>query len=926
MNTISTATLVTLVLAVSLVPMGLTANALSGTQKASFTREHRETRLAGQVTDPSGALVPQASIQISSSAGVFIKGTSSDADGYFSINLPSGEYEVTVTAQGFDPFVKKVRLGTTPVNISAPLLIATEQAVVQVDATADQLSTSADANKNGLDMKGDELATLSDDDTTFQQQLLALAGDDGSHPPQVYVDGFSGGNFPPKSAILEVKINENPFSAAYDSMGLGRIEIFTKPGTGNTHGTVDVYGDPSLFNSRNTFLQQEEPSYYRLHTSGTLSGPLNKKTSFFLSGNFYDQQNNAIVNAQSVDSSGSIYSISKAIPDPTQTGEYSARLDRQWSENNTITGRYEYDRVSQSNGGLTQSVLASGATNSVLSTQTLQLHNTGFIGTNIEIDSRFQWLSTRVNQSPVSTMPTVQVSGTVTDGGSPLQVSHDHQDQLEFQEDATYQHRKHMLRVGGRYRSYRDANLSTAGFNGTYTFNNLAGYQATILGTPSASQYQVTTGRSAFTVMTGDLALWAEDEWQPRKGLTANFGVRFESQSAIPDHSDPSPHVGLSWAPFRHDTATPLVVFRIGSGIYYDRFPIASLMTAIRQGNTLAQQTYTVTDPNFFGDIVPPPTSSWVATTYRASPNLQSEYEIDSSASAEFSLGKRGSVALTFLNKVQKHQWVSINANAPRTDGSRPYGASAGNMYEFVSGSEGLGNWFYIDPRIKLSKSVTVSGHFNFRRQTADTFGLTSFASNSYNIHQDYGRSPSDRTYSAYVAVSALLKWGVRTACFLNARAGEPFNITTGSDNNGDSIYNDRPSFATSASNPAEVVHTIYGDLNLEPQAGERIIPVDFGHSAGPFISLQVQASKTWRFGSRAELTPAAGKPPTHVDPPYAFIVSVEAQNLTNTVSPAPPVGVVTSPFFGHSIATSNNFLSTSAANRTITLHTAFSF
>jgi len=173
---------------------------------------------------------------------------------------------------------------------------------VEVSGDNNEMSTSEDANKNGLDLKGDMLATLSDDDATFQQQLLALAGDDGSHPPQIYVDGFSGGKFPPKSAVREVKINQNPFSAEYDSMGLGRIEIFTKPGTGSIHGSVDVYGDPSAFNSQNPFLHQTEPGYYRVHTVGNLSGPIDKKTSFFLSADYYDQQNNAIINAQSVNS------------------------------------------------------------------------------------------------------------------------------------------------------------------------------------------------------------------------------------------------------------------------------------------------------------------------------------------------------------------------------------------------------------------------------------------------------------------------------------------------------------------------------------------------------------------------------------------------------------------------------------------------
>lgn len=929
MKTIPTVTITVLMLVGVLPPRTIAAISPHPPQDASSMMVDKDVRLMGVVTDPSGALVPEAAVRIRSSDGLFSRELTSDGEGRFSLLLRPGKYDITIAASGFESFSKEVRVGAAPTKISAQLTIAAARAVVEVNGTDGQLNTSEDANKNALDLKGNGLATLSDDDTTFQQQLLAMAGDDGSNPPQIYVDGFSGGNLPPKSTIREIKINQNPFSAAYDSMGLGRIEIFTKPGTSTLHGVVDVFGDPSSFNSQNPFLQESEPGYYRLHTIANLSGPLGKKTSFFLSANYYDQQNNAVINAQSVNSAGDIYSISEAVPNPTKVGRYSARLDRRWSTTNTITGRYEYDRASLANSGLTQSVLPSGASNSGTSTQILQLRNTQVIHMNTELDSGFQWIRTHTDQNPVSTAPTILVSGTVSDGGSPSQIYHDHQDQLEFQENATYQHGKHLIRAGGRYRLYRDANWSTAGFNGTFTFPDLAGYQASVKGMPSASQYQVTTGKPDFSVATGDLALWLEDEWRSHKNLTTDLGVRFESQSAIPDHSDPSPHFSLAWAPYHGGKKSPSIVLRIGSGIYYDRFPIADLMTAARQGNPEVQQTYTVKEPNFFENNVPPAAPSWVITTYRVSPNLHSEYEIDSSASAEFGLGKRGSVTVTFLNKVQRHQWISINANAPSADGMRPYGTAAGNMYEFVSGAEGLGNWFYVDPRFKF-KGITLKGHFNFKRQTSDTFGPTSFASNSYDIHQDYGRSPADRPHSAYLAISSALKWGLQTGFFLNARSGQPFNITTGADNNGDSIYNDRPSFATSASNPADVVHTIYGALDLNPQSGEKIIPVNLGHSAGPFFSLQVQASKTWHIGRGASAPEALkaphGKKIISSDSPYALVLSVEAQNVTNTVSPAAPVGVLASPFFGRPIATSNNFLSTSAANRTITLHMALSF
>ena len=297
-----------------------------------------------------------------------------------------------------------------------------------------------------------------------------------------------------------------------------------------------------------------------------------------------------------------------------------------------------------------------------------------------------------------------------------------------------------------------------------------------------------------------------------------------------------------------------MVVLRFGSGIFYSRFPVSDLLTVARQGDATKQQTYLVTNPSFTASNTPS-TGQLAATTspsvYRLAPDLRSAYEVDSSVSADIALGKRGSLSLTFLDKEQRHQWVSINANAPLADGTRPYGISAGNLYQFTSEATGRGIWFYIDPRYRLNSTISLTGHFNFKRQNSSTMGDTTFASNSYDVHQDYGRSSSDRHQSAYVALNLTLKRGFRSAFVLNARAGEPFNITTGADNNGDTIFNDRPSFASPASDSQFIIRTVYGNLNLRPKAGETIIPVNFGHSAGPFVSLQMQLGKTWQFGQR---------------------------------------------------------------------------
>ncbi len=168
---------------------------------------------------------------------------------------------------------------------------------------------------------------------------------------------------------------------------------------------------------------------------------------------------------------------------------------------------------------------------------------------------------------------------------------------------------------------------------------------------------------------------------------------------------------------------------------------------------------------------------------------------------------------------------------------------------------------------------------------------------------------------------------------FLAARGGRPFDITTGLDDNGNTQYNDRPSFASAASNPANVIRTSYGNFDTVPQAGEAIIPHNYGQSPR-FVSLQVQLQKTVKFGPRIA-EPSEGPPPPPLpkgqkaplpDPRYALVFSAEAENITNTRDPAQPIGVLNSPFFGQSIASANSFLSTTAANRTFMVHTAFRF
>lgn len=934
--------------------------------------------VSATVVDPSGARISAATVHLEDTHAGHKQDAVTDSEGRFVLSgVPAGTYNLVIQSPGFETYLQVVRVSSgANLLLNAKMTISTNETTVEVVGDSNALSTASDANKDALVFNEQQLRNLSDDDATFQQQLQALAGGDGSHPPQVYVDGFSGGQFPPKSAIRQIRINQNPFSAEYDSLGFGRIEISTKPGSGAIHGQVEVFGNPSGLNSQNPFIHFPEPGYYRVHTRANVSGPLGKNTSFFVSADFYNQQNNAIINAQTVSpTSNVIVGVNQAVPNPQTTQNYSFRLDRQWSKNNTVTARYEFDRIGQDNAGIglsggnfgqggvscpgssTPYTLASQGLNCTGTQQTLQLGNSQVVNDHTVLETRFQWIHSRQEQDPVSNAPTILVNGTVNDGGNSTQITHDTNDQFEFNESGTYERKKHFVRVGVRARVYRDNNLSTANRNGTFTFNSLADYQASVSpdggtsATPLAAQFSITTGQSNFHVTTADVGVWAEDEIKLTKSLTGNFGVRFETQTAIPDHFDPSPHIGLAWAPGGTDKKPARVVYRVGMGMFYDRLPITTLMSATRQNNPLLQTTYTVTsarasDPTaaglpFFSRTaagLPSPGQLGGAaptTVYRIAPDYKSAYEFDSGASAEISLGKYGSIAFNYLNIRGVHQLVSRNANAPLPDGTRPLGNAAGNLYEYSSRGDSMGHFFFTHPQINIAKGVQAWGFFMIQRFNGDTFGSGNFASNSYNIHQDWGRSPWDRHQALFTGIDADWKYGLHAGLFLAARGGQPFNITTGTDLNGDTIFNDRPSFASPsdiANDPANIRVTDFGTFHTAPGAGEAPIPTNFGHSPA-FVSLQVQVQKTIKFGPRKAdpdappPPPAApGKPAPLPDPRYALVFSVEGQNVTNTVSPSARIGTLTSPYFGQSINTANNFLSTSAANRTIQLHTSFRF
>ena len=283
--------------------------------------------LSGQVLDPSGAAVPALSVNLTGPAGTKSVAQTDEQGKYAFRNLAPGTYTLTISLTGFEDFAKPgiVIARDKPQVVNAQLAVAMAKQQITVTEQTSKISVNPEENASALVIQGKDLDSLSDDPDELQSELEALAGPSaGPNGGQIYIDGFTGGQLPPKSSIREIRVNQNPFSAQYDELGYGRIEILTKPGSEKFHGSVFVDGNTKAFNTRNPFAT-EIPGYHSEQFEGNFGGPINKKSSFYVDGERRDIEDDAIVNAIVLDPSFNQTPFVQAVPTPQTRTDLSGR-------------------------------------------------------------------------------------------------------------------------------------------------------------------------------------------------------------------------------------------------------------------------------------------------------------------------------------------------------------------------------------------------------------------------------------------------------------------------------------------------------------------------------------------------------------------------------------------------------------------------
>jgi hypothetical protein len=869
-------------------PAAATVTAAPATPAAKAT-------VRGHIADPSGALIPGASITITTSAGTAVTTTTADSSGQYAVNsLAPGSYIVQSYVEGFAPFASQaIQLAAGQIKrIDISMAMVVEQQSVVVTDESPAVSVDAGGNASSIIIKGKDLDALSDDPDELSNELTALAGPSaGPNGGQIYIDGFTGGQLPPKSSIREIRINQNPYSAEFDRLGYGRIEILTKPGTDKLHGQVFAMGNDKSFNTGNPFTPNI-PDYHSYQFNGTVSGSLSKKASFFLSAERRNTQNASVYDAEiGLDplTGAGIYDTGALLNPRTRTN-IAPRIDLQLGQKNTLTVRYQFYRDSNTDNLSSTIARPTQATSSTSTESSVQLSDSQIISDHIVNETRFQYLRDVSSATPASTAPVVSVASYFIGGGAQAQHSSDHTDHLELQNLTTMSLGAHAVKFGVRLRDNRDANSTNAGFNGSFSFisldaytnaNSALGSNTFVYGLAPDAQPQklnYTTGPLSVVANVFDAAVFFQDDWKVNKALTVSGGLRWESQNHISDHSDWAPRVALAYALDGHKTNKTKTVLRAGYGIFYDRFSLGNELAVTRNSGGAGSQTlHTITSPTCFASTYVGNLSSAdlascgvstssTSTITQIAPSYHSPYTQQFGSSLERQVTKTTTITATYLHSFGVHQMATIDSNAfePGTyvfgnttlTGTRP-NPSLGIVKEFYPEAVFKQDQLIVNVNAKLKPNFSIMGFYNFTTAHANTGA----ASNSYNLSQDYGRASFASRNMLFLMANYQAPWGVRFNPFLIAESGKPFNIVTNNDLSGDNFFNNRPSIAdasncTSTANltSLQYAQTSFGCLNTQPLSSDTLIPINLGNGPAA-VALNLRVSRSFGIGPKLAST-----------------------------------------------------------------------
>jgi len=866
--------------------------------------------LKGEIKDEFDGLIVGAAINLRNKFGETRKTVTNKSGNFEFKNLNFGKYSLKISATGFSEHHENIEVKPGRAKRRSITLYPTIRADVDVPRDSQENILDSEEIAGTVVLKKKRIEDLPDDPEELSEQLQNLAATGGSAPGSavVTVDGFlNEGRLPSKSAIREVRVNPNIFSAQYNFPPFrgGRIEITTKPGSGSLKGAAFLNFNDESLNARNPFAETRAQTQTKRY-GFQLGAPIIKnKSGFFVDLEKRDIDESSTVNSIILNDNFERSDFTSNVPNPQRLIIGSVRNDWQVGKNHSLIFRYGFNSnkvEGQNIGGIS---LPERGTNYKQTEHTFRFSETAVINAKTVNEFLIGLTLRDTKTTALSDKPTLNVAGSFTAGGADQQEFSLDETDIEINDYLITEAGKHILKIGTQIFRYGTDELRRDNQNGAFFFggtrigsgqnpeliSGLEQYRRTLLGLPGGipTRFSVNRGESFVSTNQWHFAGFIQDEWRLNKKVLISLGLRTEAQTSPSDRIRFAPRLSIAFSPDKKRNWA----LRARSGIFYSRINDALLLSA-RRLNGINQERILIDNPTFpdpflGGNLINPVSvRRTLDSDIKAPGSLMTRIEIQHKFAQGWSMSSSYSWSRGWS------QLRSRNINAPLIDAAnpdplaapRPFGTSE-NILQFESSGKLRGKVLYVGVNQNTYKLFSLNaGYLNFDFRT-DTDGAFSFPQSSYDLTGEWAPPFWQARHIMFLSARVNLPKKLRLSTSINANSGRPFNVTTGRDNNGDGIFNDRPNLAASADR--NTVQTEFGFLipdvlngSLNRNVGTN--PTTFG------VNINLRRTFTLRKNKEGNGT-------------HRLTTNIRVRNLLNRTNLNGFNGVLNSPFFGRAFS-----------------------
>jgi hypothetical protein len=742
--------------------------------------------VSGVVLNTNEEVIPGASVTLRrNDVSKPLTVATSDARGSFRFSrVASGSYEIEIQKNAFKPAVIQLTVGShAPAPLRVVLSVADLREEVAVEDRSGHVNTDPSENLDVVKLGPEALKNLPvlGNDVIGALAHLVDASSTGSGGATVLVDGLETTRKVPANMIQEVRINQNPYSAEFARPGRGRIEVITKAGATEYHGEIGFIFRDSRLDARNAFAL-ERPAEQRRIFEGVLTGPFGqgKKTSFFFSGNREEEDLQAVVFARTPAGL-----VSENVATPQRQSEFSFRVNHQIGKNTTLSLRLEITEDSSGNAGVGGFNLPEVAANSRGGEHHLFFSLRQILSPKLinELTGRVGHEYSRAHSLHPG-IPKLIVQDAFTGGGGQAdpRTTENH---VQFNDILSWTQGKHFVRSGVNVPDISRRGFSDqTSFGGTFYFATLGDYQ-----NKRPFLFSINQGDGRLAFWQKEFGLFAQDQVLARPNLSLAAGLRYDKQNFLGDKNNFSPRLSFAYAPGKQRKT----VLRGGAGIFYDRTGILPIADTLRfDGQRLRQVNLDnpgYPDPLSSGGVFANQPTSIV----RFAPDLRSPYTFQFNMGVERQLTKSLTASSNYVNTRGIKQFRSRDINAPLPGDVRRPDPVIGLLREIESAGFAQTHMLELMLRGKITRYFNGTVQYNLGRAYSNTGGINARPADNYDLSGEWSRADFDERHRFNVLGTFKAGDWFNLGMTVALTSGRPYSLTSGRDDNHDTIANDRP-------------------------------------------------------------------------------------------------------------------------------------